>query len=60
MIPLLSVLEEERRKLNEIGRKSLEQGASLFQNDALQAQSRKVDLLIVQLHRRVGIRQQSS
>lgn len=60
MIPLLSALEEERQKLNEIGRQSLEQGVHLFQNDALQAQSRKVDLLVVQLHKRVGFKQQSS
>lgn len=60
MIPLLSALEEERRKLNEIGRQSLEQGVPLFQTDALQAQSRKVDLLVVQLHKRVGFKQQSS
>ncbi|RRJ67566.1 aspartyl-phosphate phosphatase Spo0E family protein [Paenibacillus oralis] len=60
MISLLSALEEERQKLNEIGRESLEQGAPLFQNSALQAQSKKVDLLIVQLYRRVGIKQQSS
>lgn len=51
MIPLLAVLEEEKQKLNELGRRSLEQGIPLFQNDALQDQSRKVDELIVRLQR---------
>ncbi|MGM1049830.1 MAG: aspartyl-phosphate phosphatase Spo0E family protein [Bacillota bacterium] len=60
MIPLLTVLEEEKQKLNELGCKSLEQGIPLFQNDALQAQSRKVDELIVQLQRRVVFELQSN
>ncbi|MBW4841675.1 MAG: aspartyl-phosphate phosphatase Spo0E family protein [Paenibacillaceae bacterium] len=50
-------LEEERRKLNELGRKSLERGIPLFKNEAVQAQSRKVDELIVQLHRKKSSRQ---
>ncbi|NWL88484.1 hypothetical protein DMN77_12980 [Paenibacillus sp. 79R4] len=52
MIPLFIVLEEERQKLNELGRNSLEQGIPIFQNDALQAQSRKVDELVIQIQRR--------
>ncbi|TNJ59074.1 aspartyl-phosphate phosphatase Spo0E family protein [Paenibacillus hemerocallicola] len=46
--------EDEKRKLNQLGNESLENGIPLFENDAVQAQSRKVDELIVQLHRRVG------
>lgn len=38
--------EEEKSKLNELGRKSLEQGIALSSNEALQAQSRRVDELI--------------
>lgn len=52
MIPLLIALEDERQKLNELGRNSLEQGIPIFQNDALQDQSRKVDELVIQLQRR--------
>jgi hypothetical protein len=55
MTRLIGQLEEERRKLNELGKKSLEQGIPLFKNEAVQAQSRKVDELIVHLHRkRIG------
>ncbi|MEF2968599.1 aspartyl-phosphate phosphatase Spo0E family protein [Paenibacillus sp. M1] len=60
MMSSLSVLEEERKKLNEIGCKSLENGVPLFQNEALQAQSRRVDLLNVQQHKRVGLKQRLS
>ncbi|WP_379146260.1 hypothetical protein [Paenibacillus sp. sgz500992] len=42
--------EEEKRKLNEIGQKSLEQGIPLSSNEAVQAQSRKVDELINQMY----------
>ncbi|WP_435924120.1 aspartyl-phosphate phosphatase Spo0E family protein [Paenibacillus sp. DYY-L-2] len=52
MTRLLGQLEEERRKLNELGKKSLEQGIPLFENEAVQAQSRKVDELIVRQHRK--------
>ncbi|MBB6690759.1 aspartyl-phosphate phosphatase Spo0E family protein [Cohnella xylanilytica] len=52
MTRLLGQLEEERRKLNELGKKSLEHGIPLYENEAVQAQSRKVDELIVQLHRK--------
>lgn len=50
MIRLLDQLESERRKLNKLACQSLEQGIPLFQNEAVQAQSRRVDELIVQLH----------
>ncbi|MBB6670053.1 aspartyl-phosphate phosphatase Spo0E family protein [Cohnella nanjingensis] len=56
---LLHKYEEEKRKLNELGSKSLEQGIPLFKNEAVQAQSRKVDELIVQFHqKKVGRGQQ--
>ncbi|WP_245954946.1 aspartyl-phosphate phosphatase Spo0E family protein [Paenibacillus flagellatus] len=38
--------------MNELEKESLEQGIPLFENEAVQAQSRKVDELIVQLHRK--------
>lgn len=52
MKELLFKFEDEKRKLNELGEKSLEQGIPLGQNEALQAQSRKVDELIVRFHQR--------
>lgn len=51
MLHLLHQYEEEKRKLNELGRRSLEQGIPLYGNEAVQAQSRRVDELIVQLHK---------
>jgi hypothetical protein len=42
--------EEEKRKLNELGQKSLEQGISLSSNEAVQVQSRKVDELINRMY----------
>jgi hypothetical protein len=42
--------EEEKRKLNELGQRSLEQGVPLSGNEAVQAQSRMVDELIVQMY----------
>lgn len=42
--------EEEKRKLNELGQRSLEQGIPLSSNEALQAQSRRVDELINQMY----------
>lgn len=51
---LLSSLEVEKQKLNQLGNESLENGIPLFKNNALQAQSRKVDELIVQLHKQSG------
>ncbi|GAA3411603.1 hypothetical protein ACFFNY_20475 [Paenibacillus hodogayensis] len=47
MKELLYKLEEEKRRLDELGQKSLEQGIPLGQNEVVQAQSRKVDELIV-------------
>jgi flagellar biosynthesis/type III secretory pathway protein FliH len=43
---LMQKYEEEKRKLNELGQQSLEQGIPLGTNEALQAQSRRVDELI--------------
>lgn len=60
MVFLFTMLEEERQKLNELGYKSLGQGIPLFKNDALQAQSRKVDEMIIQLQRRIGFEQRSN
>ncbi|MEK4062449.1 MULTISPECIES: hypothetical protein [unclassified Paenibacillus] len=42
--------EEEKRKLNELGQQSLEQGIPLSTNEALQVQSRRVDELINQMY----------
>ncbi|WP_339171305.1 hypothetical protein NSQ55_03660 [Paenibacillus sp. FSL H7-0943] len=42
--------EEEKRKLNELGLQSLEQGIPLSSNEAVQAQSRKVDELINRMY----------
>lgn len=58
MLHLLHQYEEEKRKLNELGRRSLEQGIPLYMNEAVQAQSRKVDELIVQLHKKKAERNQ--
>ncbi len=55
---LHSKFEEEKRKLNELGQKSLEQGIPLFKNEAVQAQSRKVDDLINRLHQKRSERKQ--
>ncbi|WP_076359209.1 MULTISPECIES: hypothetical protein [unclassified Paenibacillus] len=46
---LLAQLEAERRRLNELGVESLEQGIPLAENKAVQAQSRKIDQLIIRL-----------
>lgn len=51
MNELLRKYEEEKQRLNELGEKSLEKGVPLAQNEAVQAQSRKVDELIVRFHR---------
>lgn len=47
---LMHKYEEEKRKLNELGQWSLEQGIPLSSNEALQAQSRRVDDLINQMY----------
>ncbi|WP_214629682.1 aspartyl-phosphate phosphatase Spo0E family protein [Paenibacillus agaridevorans] len=49
---LLSQLEAERKKLNQLGIESLEQGIPLAENKAVQAQSRKIDQLIVRLNKK--------
>ncbi|MEK5024347.1 hypothetical protein [Paenibacillus sp. FSL M7-1046] len=47
---LMHKYEEEKRKLNELGQKLLEQGIPLSSNEAVQAQSRKVDELINRMY----------
>lgn len=42
--------EDEKRKLNELGQRSLEQGIPLSINEILQAQSRRGDQLINQMY----------
>lgn len=60
MIPLLSALEEEKRKLNELGHRTFEQGIPLFKNKALQAQSKRVDELIIQVYNEAGWKRHSN
>ncbi|XID90373.1 aspartyl-phosphate phosphatase Spo0E family protein [Paenibacillaceae bacterium WGS1546] len=50
MKDLMSKYEEEKTRLNELGQKSLEQGIPLAANDAVQAQSRKVDELVLRFY----------
>lgn len=65
MNDLLRILEEERRKLNELGKKSLEQSIPLSDNQEVQEQSRKVDELMLQYqqmktkHKQTGGREQA-
>ncbi|AIQ50662.1 hypothetical protein [Paenibacillus sp. FSL R7-0331] len=47
---LIQKYEEEKRKLNELGQRSLELGVPLSGNEAVQAQSRRVDELINQMY----------
>lgn len=49
---LIRKYEEEKRRLNELGQQSLEQGIPLSSNEAVQVQSRKVDNLINQMYRK--------
>ncbi len=49
---LMRKYEEEKRKLNQLGQKSLEQGIPLSSNEAVQAQSRKVDELINRMYQK--------
>ncbi|KGE19393.1 hypothetical protein [Paenibacillus wynnii] len=51
---LMHKYEEEKRKLNELGQRSLEQGIPLSSNEPLQAQSRRVDELINQMYQEKG------
>lgn len=43
---LMQKFEEEKRKLNELGHQSLEQGIPLSDNEAVQTQSRKLDEMV--------------
>lgn len=47
---LIHKYEEEKRRLNELGQRLLEEGVPLSTNEALQAQSRRVDELINQMY----------
>ncbi|WP_110934117.1 hypothetical protein [Paenibacillus bouchesdurhonensis] len=53
------LFEVEKQKLNQLGNESLTDGIPLHENDALQDQSRRVDELIVQLHKRVRLKRRS-
>ncbi|WP_338542431.1 aspartyl-phosphate phosphatase Spo0E family protein [Paenibacillus tundrae] len=46
MSRLLDLLEEERRKLNQLGEASLKQAIPLSDNPGVQEQSRRVDELV--------------
>jgi len=46
----VKLLIDERQKLNQLGSECLAKGIPLYQNNALQTQSKKVDQLIVQLY----------
>ncbi|PRX69847.1 hypothetical protein B0G52_112207 [Cohnella sp. SGD-V74] len=50
MKDLMREYEEEKTKLNELGLKSLEQGIPLGVNEEVQAQSRKVDELVIRFY----------
>ncbi|MBD2846624.1 aspartyl-phosphate phosphatase Spo0E family protein [Paenibacillus sp. IB182496] len=56
MKELLHRFEEEKRRLHELARQSLEQGIPLGRNEAVQAQSRKVDEWILRLYEIKGRR----
>lgn len=56
----VELLNVERQKLNQLGNESLANGTRYFENEALQAQSRKVDELIIQLFEKSGSVQRSS
>ncbi|WP_339240574.1 aspartyl-phosphate phosphatase Spo0E family protein [Paenibacillus sp. FSL R5-0517] len=49
MSRLLDLLEEERRKLNQLGEASLKQAIPLWDNPEVQEQSRKVDELVARV-----------
>lgn len=53
------LFEVEKQKLNQLGNESLANGIPIHKNNALQAQSRKVDELIVQLHKWDEIKRRS-
>jgi hypothetical protein len=52
MSDLLSDLEKERSKLNELGHRLIEQNIPLCSNNELQAQSQRVDELLLKLYQR--------
>ncbi|WP_340395003.1 hypothetical protein [Paenibacillus sp. FSL E2-0177] len=47
---LMHMYDEEKRRLNELGQRLLEEGVPISTNEALQAQSRRVDELINQIY----------
>ncbi|MHA7580783.1 aspartyl-phosphate phosphatase Spo0E family protein [Paenibacillus vandeheii] len=49
MSRLLDLLEEERRKLNQLGEASLKQAIPLWKNPEVQKQSRRVDELVARV-----------
>ncbi|MCZ1265956.1 aspartyl-phosphate phosphatase Spo0E family protein [Paenibacillus taichungensis] len=46
---MLDLLEDERRKLNQLGEASLEQAIPLWENPEVQKQSRRVDELVARV-----------
>jgi hypothetical protein len=50
MQELLREYEHEKMRLNELGQRSLEQRIPLGENEEVQAQSRKVDELVIQFY----------
>lgn len=49
MSRLLDLLEEERRKLNQLGETSLKEAIPLWDNPEVQEQSRRVDELVARV-----------
>ncbi|WP_405172028.1 aspartyl-phosphate phosphatase Spo0E family protein [Paenibacillus sp. FSL H8-0280] len=49
MSRLLDLLEDERRKLNQLGEASLKQAIPLWENPEVQEQSRRVDELVARV-----------
>ncbi|WP_339785286.1 aspartyl-phosphate phosphatase Spo0E family protein [Paenibacillus sp. FSL R7-0313] len=49
MSRLLDLLEEERRKLNQLGEASLKQAIPLWENPEVQEQSRRMDELVARV-----------
>ncbi|HCR84113.1 MAG TPA: hypothetical protein DIW07_12060 [Lachnospiraceae bacterium] len=45
------MLEKEREKLNRLAAEALKSGTSIAENEAVMAQSRKVDALVVRIQR---------
>jgi len=56
MNDLLSELERERRKLNELGQSLIEQSIPLCSNKELQLQSRRVDELLIKLYHLISMK----